>query len=320
VHPDAVVLLPPSRLWSAWTLDPGVLGGIGAAALLYQRGWSTLRRQHPARPVVRVRQAAAFFAGLGLLGVALVSPLDALDGTLLSAHMAQHLLLLTVAPPLLVYGRPGLVGRVGLPSSLRPGLRDLERTGGWRWCVGLTRKPWAVLGAVTAALWLWHLPVAYDAAAIHPPLHLAEHACFLGTALAFWRLIIDGNPRRRLAYAPGMVLTFVVMLQTAALGAVIALSPQLLYPAYRVGPSLWGMTPLGDQQLAGALMWIPMGGLYLVTIVALAARWFAAQERRTPQHAATQHAAPQHAAPLLAAPLLAASRLPAEPATPEAAP
>lgn len=285
MHPDAVVLLPPSRLAAAWTFDPAVLAGLAVAAALYGRGLAVLRRRPaPSRQLVPGRQTVAFFAGLCCLVVALVSPLDALGGTLLTAHMAQHLILLTAAPLLLVYGRPGLVGRLGLPAGVRLGLRDLERSPGWRWCVRMTRNPWAVLAGVTAALWLWHLPAAYDAAEANPVLHAAEHLCFFVTSLGFWRLIVDANPRRRLGYPAGMVLAFVVMLQSAALGAVIALSPRVLYPAYGAGASLWGLTPIADQQLAGALMWIPMGGLYLVTIIALAGRWFAVQERRTPQH------------------------------------
>jgi putative membrane protein len=294
MRPVAVALVAPGGLWRAWTFDPAVIAGLAVAAALYAHGWSVLagkRRQmalgHPVvaprHPVLTRRQGIAFGAGLLSLAVALVSPLDALGTTLLSAHMAQHLILLILAPALLVYGRPGLVGRLGLPRGLRLGLRDLEHTASFRGLARLTRHPLVVLAGVTVSLWVWHLPAAYDAAVTNPVVHAAEHITFLVTALAYWRLVIDPSPRRRLGYPAGMVLTFVVMLQSAALGAVIALSPSVLYPVYRAGASMWGTTALGDQHLAGALMWIPPGLLYLVTIVALAARWFAQVERRTPQ-------------------------------------
>ncbi|HEU5002506.1 MAG TPA: cytochrome c oxidase assembly protein [Actinomycetota bacterium] len=271
-----VVAVPPAGLWGAWSFDPAVVGGLVLAAVAYERGWTALRRL--ARPPVTGRHAAAFGAGLGLLVVALVSPLDGLDATLLSAHMAQHLILLVAAPPLLLAGRPGLVLPRGLPLTGRRRLVVLSRRlhGPARWA----RNPLVVLVLVTATMWGWHLPGVYDAALAHPGLHAAEHAAFLGTALLFWRLVVDPAPRRKLGYAPAMLLTFGVMLQGAALGAAIALSPAVLYPAYGAGAAMWHVSALGDQQLAGALMWVPPGGLYLITIVALASRWFADVERR----------------------------------------
>ena len=307
MRPDAVaVLVPPAGLWQAWSLDPVVVAALAGAALAYGRGLRVLgaKRNRPIAP----RQATAFLGGLGLLAVALLSPLDALDSTLLSAHMAQHLLLLLVAPPLLVYGRPGLVVPMGLPRRAREGLGRARHTRGLRRLVRWSRNPLAVLGITSATLWAWHLPALYDAAIRNPALHAAEHLCFLGTSLAFWHLIIDAGPRRRLGYAPGMLLAFAVMLQSAALGALLTLSPVVWYPVYRAGAGLWGVSPLGDQQLAGALMWVPPGALYLITIIVLAARWFAEVERRMRHTQAAPAAAPGPAG------------LPAPAATPRPAP
>jgi putative membrane protein len=279
MHADAVaVLVAPSGLWRAWTLDPAVIAALALVALLYGRGLAVLAGKR--RRVVRPRQAASFCAGLVLLAAALLSPLDALDATLLSVHMAQHMVLIVVAPMLLMYGRPGLVLMMGLPRTARETLRRAERDLGLRWVVRAARNPLVVLAAGSVALWAWHLPALYDAAVANPTVHAAEHLSFLVTSLAFWRLVIDPGPRRRLGYGAGMVLTFAVMLQSAALGALIALSPAVLYPVYAPGASLWGVSALGDQQLAGALMWIPVGGLYLITIVVLAGRWFGEVDRR----------------------------------------
>lgn len=279
-----VLAVPPSRLWQAWSFDPAVVAGLLVAATLYARGLAVLRT--PTRKLPNTRQAWSFYAGLGLLVVALVSPLDALAGTLLSAHMGQHLILMVLAPPLLVYGRPGFVLMMGLPRGVRVGLREIEWGLGLRPLIRASRNPLLVLGFVVVSLWAWHLPALYQAAIANPGVHAAEHLTFLVSALAFWRLIIDPAPRRRLSYLAAIPLTFLVMLASAALGVVITLSPTLLYPVYRAGASIWGVSALGDQQLAGALMWIPPGIGYLIVILVLARRWVAEVETRTAGSAA----------------------------------
>src|SRR5207248_3313774 len=192
MHPVAgvgpVPVVPPSGLWRAWTFDPLVVAGLGAAAVLYARGWARLKRGP--RRLVRPRQAVAFFAGLGLLAAALVSPVDALADT----------------PP--------------------------------------------------------------------PALHAVGHLTFLVSALAFWSLVIDAAPRRRLGYGPAILLVFVTMLAGAALGALITFSSTVLYPIYGAGARLWGTTPLADPQAAGAIMWIPPVAVTFLTVIFLALRWF----------------------------------------------
>jgi putative membrane protein len=282
MHPIAgvgpVAVVPPSAAWGAWTFDPLVVAGLGAAAVLYARGWAKLRRA--AHVHVRPRQAASFFAGLALLAAALVSPVDALADTLLSVHMVQHLILLMVAPPLLVYGRPGLVMYLGLPASSRSGLGGLGARRRFRAVARVVLNPLVVLVATVVALWGWHLPGPYQAAIAHPALHAVEHLTFLVSALAFWALVIDPAPHRRLGYGPAILLVFVTMLAGAALGALITFSSTVLYPIYDAGARLWGTTPLADQQVAGAIMWIPPGAVLFLTVVFLALRWFDDVDRR----------------------------------------
>jgi cytochrome c oxidase assembly factor CtaG len=293
MHPVAgigpVAVVPPSAVWGAWTFDPVVVAGLAAAAGLYARGWAKLLRARGApqgagsrrgHQHIRPRQAVSFFAGLALLAAALVSPLDALADTLLSVHMAQHLILLMVAPPLLVYGRPGLVTFLGLPASSRAGLGGLGARRRLRQAGTVVLNPLVVLVATVAALWGWHLPGPYQAAITHPALHAVEHLTFLVSALAFWALVIDPGPRRRLGYGPAILLVFATMLAGAALGALITFSSTVLYPLYGAGARLWGTTPLADQQVAGALMWIPPGAVLFLTVIVLALRWFEDVDRR----------------------------------------
>ena len=293
MHPVAgvgpVAVVPPSGLWGAWTFDPLVVAGLGTTAALYARGWARLRRargvpqgagSRRSHRLVRPRQAVSFFAGLAVLAAALVSPVDALADTLLSVHMLQHLMLLMVAPPLLVYGRPGLVTFLGLPASSRSGLGALAARRRLRQAARVVLNPLVVLVATVAALWGSHLPGPYQAAITHPALHAAEHLTFLVSALAFWALVIDAAPRRRLGYGPAILLVFVTMLAGAALGALITFSSSVLYPIYGAGAHLWGTTPLADQQVAGAIMWIPPGAVYFLTVIFLALRWFEDVDRK----------------------------------------
>jgi putative membrane protein len=293
MHPVAgvgpVAVVPPSAVWGAWTFDPLVVAGLGAAAILYARGWAKLRPRGGPQAAgskksshlhVRPRQAASFFAGLALLAAALVSPVDALADTLLSVHMLQHLILLLAAPPLLVYGRPGLVLFLGLPASSRGGLGGLGVRRRLRQAGRVVLNPLVVLVATIAALWGWHLPGPYQAAITHPAVHAVEHLTFLVSALAFWALVIDPGPRRRLGYGPAILLVFVTMLAGAALGALITFSSTVLYPIYGAGARLWGTTPLADQQVGGAIMWIPPGAVLFLTVIFLALRWFDDVDRR----------------------------------------
>jgi cytochrome c oxidase assembly factor CtaG len=270
-------LVTPPGLWRAWSFGPMAVVTLAGAAVVYARGWAVIRRRR-ASPVVSGRQAAAYFIGLGLLAAAAVSPLDAAATTLLSAHMGQHLIFLLVAPPFIVYGRPGLVLALGLPGPVRRRLSAFA--GRNRGVLRSVRNPILVFAVSVGVLWGWHLPAVYQAAVRNPTLHAAEHLTFVITGLAFWSLVIDHGARRRLGYAGGMVLVFTAMLASAALGALITFSPVVLYPLYQAGAGLWGTSALADQQLAGAVMWVPPGLLYLVVIAVLAQRWFEDVERR----------------------------------------
>src|SRR5262249_50900166 len=135
--------------------------------------------------------------GLGALVVAIASPVDALAGFLLTAHMVQHLLLLAVAPPLLLLGAPARVILGGLPRSVA---RDaLGPFLGSRSLLRLQRaisRPLVGVVALGAATWTWHVPRAYDLALRSPALHQLEHACFFFAALLFWWPVLHARRPR----------------------------------------------------------------------------------------------------------------------------
>jgi cytochrome c oxidase assembly factor CtaG len=267
----------PPGIWRAWSFDPLVVCGLLAAALAYARGLRALWARGMGRGVSPWR-AAAFAGGLVALAVALLSPLDALDGELFTIHMAQHMLLILVAAPLLVLGAPGLAVLAGLPRGARRGLTRRRRSLAGAAIGWALDQPLLVLLAHVGVLWTWHLPVPYQAALASPPLHAMEHITFLGTAMLLWRVVLGPDPRHRLGRGLAILSVFVTALQAGALGALLTFAPQPLYPRQALGSAAWGVTPLADQQLAGIVMWVPGGVVYLATAAALLLVWLAEME------------------------------------------
>jgi putative membrane protein len=268
----------PDNLWRAWSLEPGVVVPLALAAWLYARGVRALWRQAGTGHGVRRWQAGSFAAGWLVLAAALISPLDALGEVLFSAHMAQHELLMAVAAPLLVLGRPVIPFLGGLPVGWRRAAGRWVSTPpvGSTWhALTLPSVAW-VLHAV--AIWAWHAPALYDATLTSDAVHALQHASFLGSALLFWWALIHGR-HGRLRYGASVLYIFTTALHTTALGAVLSLAPRPLYPAYGA-TAAWGLTALEDQQLAGLIMWVPAGIAYLIASLALMAEWLRESERR----------------------------------------
>lgn len=261
----------PSDLAGTWTLEPAVVASLVAAGALYGRGAGRLRRRIPE---LGVRRAAAFYAGLAVVAVALLSPVDAAASSLFAGHMVQHLLLMVVAAPLLAWARPVAALVAGLPSGGRdvargPGARRVRRT------LHVLMHPVTVWTFGALALWAWHMPTLYEAALTDDALHAVEHASFLGSALLMWALVFGSATSRGLPRPVALLLVFASGVQSSALGAVLLFASTALYPIHEAGAALWDVTPLQDQQLAGALMWGPPALLYIVTMGWLLVRWFA---------------------------------------------
>jgi putative membrane protein len=200
--------------------------------------------------------------------VALVSPLDGAAASLFAAHMAQHLVLMMVAAPLLAASRPLLVVGAALPAA---GRRRLRRVAARRLATAMFH-PVVVWTLGTVVLWAWHLPVLYDAAVRNDAVHAVEHVTLLGAAALLWAAVLGRSPRP-LAAPAAVGLLFATMLQSSALGAVLTLAGSPLYSVHETTTAAWGLTPLEDQQLAGALMWVPPGVVYLGVMAGLLVRW-----------------------------------------------
>jgi len=261
----------PGDVWTHWSLDPWTILPLLAASLLYGRGVSGLWRRLGRRtPALRGRHVAAFAAGVLVLVIALVSPLAELSGALLSAHMVQHVLLVAVAPPLLLLGKPDIAWLWGLPAGWRRGLAWGLRGAAMVFAPLARPVPASLVHA--AVLWAWHAPAAFEAALGNEALHVLEHTLFLGTALLFWRGLVRATGH---AAAAGLAASLVTLLQGGFLGALFSLSGVALYVEATRSAPLWGLTPLADQQLAGLIMWVPAGTIYLMAGLAMAARLLA---------------------------------------------
>jgi putative membrane protein len=220
-------------------------------------------------------------AGMVALGLALFSPLDEMAEVLFSAHMVQHLILMLVAPPLLVMGAPLLALLWALPLNTRRALarwwtqrRLLRRVMGWLF------QPAVAWASSIAALILWHLPALYQSALQHPLVHATEHLSFLGTGFLFWSVLLRPDRARRIDYGAGVLYSFTAGLPSSLLGALLTFAARPLYPIQSSGTSLWGITPLEDQQVAGLIMWMPGGLVYLGAAVSCFVLWLRSEEQK----------------------------------------
>jgi putative membrane protein len=264
--------LTPHDLWTAWSFDPAVVIGLGLTGGLYLRGIAALWRSAGAGHGVRHWEAASFAGGWFLLLVALVSPLHQLGSVLFSAHMVQHELLMVAAAPLLVLGHPLIAFVWSLPMKWR------RRLGDWS-AVPLVRGTWALLTLPlmawtlhAIAIWLWHAPAFFQATLDSELVHTLQHISFLGTGLLFWWALLRGR-NGRIGRPAAVLYLFTTSVHTTVLGALLTFSSSSWYPIYAPGTATWGLSPLEDQQLAGLIMWVPAGLVYLIAALAIASSW-----------------------------------------------
>jgi putative membrane protein len=272
----------PDRIWSAWSWEPIVVATLVLTAALYFVGITRLWAAATPGAGVRKWEAGSFALGWLVVALALVSPLHALGGVLFSAHMTQHELLISVAAPLLVLGKPLVAFIWSLPVGWRRNVGGIGRVGAvgamWR----LLAAPVVAFAIHAIALWTWHLPRLYQATLTSDLVHSLQHISFLFSALLFWSTIFaarSGEFRRGLA----VFLLFATVLQTGALGALLTFSGTLWYPAYAATTAQWGLTALEDQQLGGLIMWIPGSLAYIIAALWISAAWLRESQRRVVQ-------------------------------------
>jgi len=251
----------------SWTLEPWLALQLALVVWVYVRGWRRLQHRHPLSfPPWRL---TAFLCGVATLYVAIASPLDALGGLLLQAHMLQHLLLMLVAPPLLWLGSPTIALLQGLPRrGLKHGLGPFLAWPGLQRAARALAHPAFTWPAFVLTTWIWHAPPLYELALRSALWHTVEHLCFLVTGLLFWFPVVQSWPTRpvwpRAAMIPYLALAGVA--NTLFCG-VFAFADRVIYPSYAAAPRLWGVSALADQAAAGAIMWVSGSLVVLVALV-----------------------------------------------------
>lgn len=268
----AHVLPRADLLESPWNSDPVIAFNLTFIASLYLFGVHALRSRSSQR-ALGAPQVLAFALGIAALAAALLSPLDRWSAELLSAHMIQHMIVMNLAAPLLLLGAPARVLRRGLPPYLRAAVnRRLQKA--WRalprgslWCRGHRWGAWLVYAL---ALWLWHLPVLYQAALRSGPIHDLQHLTLFAAAMLFWHVVLDRRPASRFM---AIWILFTTSLHATMLGALMTLAPRVWYTDYISRTSAWSLTALEDQQLAGLIMWMPACTAYAIAAAALIYFW-----------------------------------------------
>jgi putative membrane protein len=263
---------PVTRVFADWSIPYPLTISLVVTAAIYLRGWFALRRTR--RTQFNSFRLASFLTGLTVLWLAIGSPMDGFADALLSAHMVEHLLLMSAVPPLLLCGLPAVPLLRGLPHPIlryviSPILRlpKARRLGH-----GLTQPLIAWL-LMNITFLTWHIPVAYDFALEHENWHVFEHLCFLTTSLLFWWCVLRPWPASGQQQSWGM-LVFLVSADVVntMLSAVLAFCDRPVYVFYLHHPAGFGLPPLDDQVLGAVVMWVFGSFAFLVPALMITTR------------------------------------------------
>jgi putative membrane protein len=268
-----------AEVMKQWAFDPLVVIGLALSGWLYFFGLWRIWRESATGKGIRIWEAAAYGCGWLALALALISPLHSLGEVLFSAHMVQHEVLMIIAAPLLVLGRPLVPFLWALPMRWRRSAGNLSKENwvksSWRF-VTAPLVAWLIHGV---ALWVWHLPALFQATLESDVIHSLQHISFLGSALLFWWALIYGR-QGALGYGAGVLYVFSTAMHSGLLGALLTFASKTWYPAYSKLTPVWGLSPIEDQQLGGLIMWVPAGIVYAGAGLLLFVAWLKASEKR----------------------------------------
>ncbi len=262
-----------------WTFDPLTVVLMVISAVVYAMGVRAAWKQGGTGAAFSRWHVAAFSGGLLALAVALISPLAWLADLLFSAHMTQHEILMLVAAPLLVFGQPLLATLWAVPAHRRGDVAHAVRrpcvVSVWQWLT----TPLVVFLLHGLALWIWHVPALFESALHSEAIHGAQHLSFVATAALFWWGMVHGRYGRA-GYGVGVLYVFLTALHSTLLGALLTVAPSAWYRSYELTATQRRVDALADQQLAGLVMWVPSGVIFIVIGLALVAAWLGESERR----------------------------------------
>jgi putative membrane protein len=280
--------------WTDWSIDPS-LAYVAVAGVLYWLGGRGRRRGESDR-----LHTLAFVAGLVTIALALDSPIDAYADQLFWVHMVQHILLLTVAPPLILLGRPWPRMWRALPLRSRTTVGRAIARARWTAPLRALARPlpaWVLFNATIVA---WHIPAAYNATLSSATIHSCEHALFFFTGLLFWARVVDPGPLRpRLAWPARVAYVVGAMIVGWVLAIILVLVPHPLYGHYAALASRpGGISALTDQQLAGGMMWVPGSISYTIAVLIAFWRWVEPERPAPVEHEPQVPVEPEPQAPV----------------------
>lgn len=260
-----------------WTLAAVPIAGVCVAVGLYLRGVRLVRERQSAQwPKGRT---ASFLTGCALLLVAAVTPIGTYEDLLFSVHMVQHLLMVSIAAPLLMASAPvTLAIRASTSSFRRRVLLPVLRS----WPVKAVTFPPFAWAQFAVVMWGSHFTYVFDAALTDPWLHELEHVVYLVSACLFWWPAFGVDPSRwKLSYGARAFYVFLGMPQMTLLALALWEANSALYPRYAAVAQVWGVDAFADQKLAAFIMWGPSELIYVVALMVIIKRWLDAEERRS---------------------------------------
>lgn len=252
-----------------WTLDPWIWMPLLLFVALYLKGIFSMRSKRRTFGVLQPRALFCFGSGVAGLFIALIWPLDALGEISFAAHMAQHMVLIAIAAPLLVLATPSVPVAVALSGLWPPTFALLARM---RKMFRFALRPNVAFSIHAAVIWLWHAPLLFDAALRLAWLHVIEHMSFLGSGMLFWTALKQAGNSSGDGHGIAALWTLATLIHTGMLGALITFAPRLIYSSYGDGDVI-SLRAMEDQQLAGLIMWIPAGLCYLIAGIGFTAAW-----------------------------------------------
>jgi putative membrane protein len=260
-------------------LDPLIVAPLAASAAIYAAGVARLWRRAGGGRGITVWAAASFALGWLTLAISLLSPIARLSELLFSVHMTQHALLMLVAAPLMAFGQPILACLWAVGEARRERVARAFRGHRIAATWNAVSAPLSVFLIHAAVLWLWHVPAWFEAALRSDSIHAVQHLSFVVAASLFWWAMVHGR-YGRIGYGLSVVYVFLTAIHSGALGALLTVAPSAWYGEYiaRAGGS--HHAALADQQLAGLLMWVPAGVIFILLGLALFAAWMGEAERR----------------------------------------
>ena len=266
--------------WTRFEVHPSVALGCILFAAAYLALIGPLRRRYRLGAAVPALRVTSFMAGVLVMFLSLNGPIhDLSDNYLFSAHMVQHMLLTLVMPPLLLAGLPAWIAR---PVLARRGGRGVAR---------FLTHPAAAFAVYNVVYIGWHFPGMYNLALEVHALHIGQHLMFIAAAVMMWWPVVSPVPELDRLTSPMKVLyIFAFGIPMSVVAAFVTLATTPLYPWYEAAPRLWGLTPIADQQMAGAIMWVPGMIVYWTAMTVVFLRWAGREERQDAKDLATARA------------------------------